>query len=105
MQVLLKLTPNAVLSIDEIENWNSDLFDETDVDESDIEEDNNVVHNSVAISYFNAINAVNMMIKWSEQNADLTAKHMSNLLQIRSDIVKKQIKVRLGFRVVLFRLT
>ena len=67
------------------------MFDETDVDESDSEEDNNVVQNSFAISYSDAINAANMLIKWSEQNADLTAKHMSNLLQIRSDIVKKQI--------------
>ena len=67
------------MSIDEIENWNSDLFDETDVVESDSEADNNVDQN-----------AANMLIKWSEQNAALTAKHMS-LLQIRSDIVKKQI--------------
>ena len=52
------------------------MFDETDVDESDSEEDNNVVQNS------DAINAANMLIKRSEQNTDLTAKHMSNLLQI-----------------------
>ena len=68
MQLLSKLTPNAVLSIDAIENWNSDLFHET------------VVQNSVAISYSDAINAANMLIKWSERNAALTAKHMSNLL-------------------------
>ena len=91
VQLLSKLTANSVLSMDEIENWNSNLFDETDVDESDSEADNNVVQNSAAISYSDAINAANMLIKCSEQNADLTAKHMSNLLQIRSDIVKKQI--------------
>ena len=79
------------LSIDEINNWNSDLFDETDVDENDSKEDNNVVQNSVAFSYSDAINATNMLIKRSEQNAYLTAKHMSNLLQIQWDIVKKQI--------------
>ena len=89
VQLLSKLTPNVVLSIDEIENFNSDLFDETDVDESDSEEDNYAVQNSVAISYSDAINAVNMLIKWIEQNADLTAKHLSNLPPIRSDIGKK----------------
>ena len=57
MQLLSKLTPNAVLAIDEIGNWNSDLFDATDVDESDSEEDNYAVQNSVAISYSDAINA------------------------------------------------
>ena len=51
MQLLSKLTPNAVLSIDEIENWNSALFDETDMGESDSEEDNHIVQNSVAISH------------------------------------------------------
>ena len=50
VQLLSKLTSNVVLSIDEMENFNSDLFDETDVDESDSEEDNNAVQNSVAIS-------------------------------------------------------
>ena len=54
------------------------------MDQSDSEEDNNVVQNSVAISYAHSINAANMLGKWSEQNADLTAKHMSNLLHIRS---------------------
>ena len=44
------------------------------MDESDSEEDNNVVQNSVAILYSDAINAANMWIKWSEQNADFTAK-------------------------------
>lgn len=91
LQLLSKLTPNAVLSIDEIENWNADAFDETDVDESDNEEDDNAVQIPVSVSYTDAINAANVLIKWSEQNADLTAKHMSNLLQLRSDIVKKQI--------------
>ena len=57
VQLLSKLTSNVVLSIDEMENFNSDLFDETDVDESDSEEDNYAVQNSVAISYSDAINA------------------------------------------------
>ena len=78
----------AVLSINEIENCNSNLFDETDLIESNSEEDNNVVQNSVSISYSDPIN---MLIKRSEQNADLTAKHMSNLLRIRSDAMKKHI--------------
>ena len=67
------------------------MFDETDVDESDSDEDNNFVQNSVVISYSDAITAANILIKWSEQHADSTAKHMSHLLQIRSDIVKKRI--------------
>ena len=73
------------MSINEIENWNSDLFDKTDIDESDSEENNNVVQNSVAISYSEAINAANMFIKWSEQNADFKFR-----FQNRSDIVKTQ---------------
>lgn len=90
LQLLSKLTPNCVLSIEEIENWNADAFDETDVDQTDSEEDDGAVGNSVSVSYTDAINAANVLIKWSEQNADLTAKHMSNLLQLRSDVVKKQ---------------
>ena len=84
VQLLSKLAPNAVLSIDEMENWNSDLFDETDVHKSDSEEHNHAVQNSVVISYSDAINAANMLIKCK-------CKHISNLLQIRCDIVKKQI--------------
>lgn len=93
LQLLKKLTPNCVLSIDEIENWNADVFDETDVEEidSNSEDDNGAVGNSIPVLYTDAINAANMLIKWSEQNADLTAKHMSNLLQLRADIVMKQI--------------
>ena len=56
------------------------MFDETDVNENDSEEDKNVVQNSVAVSYSDAINATNMLIK---QNAKVTVKHTSNLLQIR----------------------
>ena len=47
-----------------MENWNSDFFDETVVDESDSEEDNHVVQNSIAISYSDAINAANMLISF-----------------------------------------
>lgn len=93
LQLLSKLTPDCVLSIDEIENWNADAFDETDVEESDAESEDNeaATGNRDHVSNTDAINAANMLIKWSEQNADVSAKHMSNLLQLRADIVKKQI--------------
>lgn len=91
LQLLSKLTPNCALSIDEIENWNADIFDETDVDGNDSESEDNetATEKSNHVSYTDAINAANLLMKWSEQNADVSAKHMSNLLQLRSDIVKK----------------
>ena len=65
MQLLLKLTPNAVLSIDEIEH--GILICLMKVVWSDGEDDNNVVQNSVPISYTDALNAANMLIKCSEK--------------------------------------
>lgn len=92
LQLLSKLTANTVLTIDEIENWNADTLDETDVDSNDEDdhEDNNA-ENSVSVSFTDAINAANVLIKWTEQNADLASKYMYNLLNMRSDIVKKQL--------------
>ena len=58
---------------------------------SESEESDVVIESSGPVSYTDAINATNLLINWVEQNADVSGKHMSNLLSLRSDVVKKHI--------------
>ncbi|XP_053949472.1 jerky protein homolog-like [Anastrepha ludens] len=98
-QLLLKLGVGTSLSTDEIEGWNADMIDEGDLNDIDIEEmesdediaDGEAVCSNQPIPYLDAISAVNTLIKWNEQNVECTNKHMANLFELRSDIVKKQL--------------
>lgn len=89
-QLLSKLCTDCSMTVEEIEIWNADSFDETEA-ESESSEEDEVVPENEHVLHTDAIHAVNKLIKWSENNTDLTDKHMFNLLQLRSDIVKKQL--------------
>lgn len=43
------------------------------------------------LAYIDALNAVNTLIKWTEENKTFTNKHMSNLIELRSDVVKNHL--------------
>lgn len=88
--LLTKLGANSDLSIQEIENWNADIIeDETDCDLSSEDESEYPEESTEeSIPYGDAINAVNTLIKWSANDAEYANKHMSNLIALRSDIVK-----------------
>lgn len=66
LQSFSKLTSDCVLSIGEIEDWNADMFDETDIFDSGDDDDDNdndnddSVAESVRISFTDAINSANM---------------------------------------------
>lgn len=91
--LLSKLATGCTLLTDEIEDWNEDRLDENAMDtdsECDDESDTEIIQNPV-VPYTDALNAVNTLIKWSENHSNLTNKHMSNLLELRSDVVKNHL--------------
>lgn len=94
--LLARLAIDCEVSTDEIEEWNADEVDEnamdTDMeDEVSAEDDVNEDIQNPAVRYTDALNAVNTLIKWNEHHKNLTNKHMSNLLELRSDIVKNHL--------------
>lgn len=90
-QTLLAQLGVDVLSIEEIEEWNDDVVhDEVDSDVSNEDEDENPDNESnQSIPYNDAIDAVNALMKWCTSDVQYGQKHMSNLIALRSDIVKK----------------
>lgn len=92
-QLLAKLAIDCEFSTDDVEEWNADEVDEnamdTDMDDESNEEDDVNEHiQNPAVRYTDALNAVNTLIKWGEHHEDSSNKHISNLLELRSDIVK-----------------
>lgn len=98
---LSQLAENCDLSIEEIESWNADVIDDESHCEISSEDENECPEKTEEpISYGAALDAVNTLIKWSANGAEHANKHMSNLLQLRTDIVtnhfvktKKQAKL------------
>lgn len=99
--LLLNLGNTGDLSIRDVEDWNLDTFDESD-DVSGGESDhgqneateNDDVYGYVPpVSYASALNAVNTLIEWSEKKAEFVDKHLPNLFELRSDIVKQHVAV------------
>lgn len=87
--LLSKLAIDCTLSTDEIEDWNEDGLDENAMDnDSDRDESDTEIIQNPVVPYIDALNAVNTLIKWSENYTNLTNKHMSNLLELRSDVEK-----------------
>lgn len=93
--LLLSKLGDSNVPIDEIEDWNADVIDENteDVEEMECDEDDlnsgsDYVHPRVP--YADATNAVNTLIKYCEQNVEHSNKHIANLIDLRTDIVKKQ---------------
>lgn len=90
-QSLLAQLNVDVLSIEEIEEWNEDIIDdETDCDVSSEDENENPKGEcNEPIPYSVAIDAVNALMKWCASDVQHGQKHMTNLIALRSDIVKK----------------
>lgn len=67
-------------------------YDETDVDMKSEDEsvNDNSLHANTVVSYTEAINAVNTLNKQSGNIEEYTNKHISNLLELRTVVVKKQ---------------
>lgn len=86
-QLLLSIAPNSGLNRNDCDEWNDDQLVEgeieTESDESEIERE------VESIAYHDAINSVNTLIKWCEENNQQGTKHLTGLLALRSDIVTK----------------
>lgn len=95
--LLSTIAPNAGLNLEEIEEWNEDISQE---DSSDVEPESedsgcdepkdDEIKNTV--SYSTAIASVNNLINWCTQDNVFSAKHLSNLMSIRTDIVNGHVK-------------
>lgn len=95
-QLLSSLAPTCILNAEEVNEWNDYVAEDTDTDdemgsENDSESmsDNGKIQ---SVTYNEAITSVNQLIKWCEKN-DQGAKHMSNLVNLRTDIVTKHLAV------------
>lgn len=91
--LLSKLGKDCTLTIEEIEEWNSNFDeneneDECDIETSDEQSSEEESPPQPAVSYGDAINAVNLFLKWADKDMEYSNKHLSNLLELRSDIVK-----------------
>lgn len=94
-RILLSKLGDSNVSTDEIENWNADVIDENVEDVEDMECDEDGSNSGSvcvvpSVPYSDAINAVNTLIRWSEQNVEYSSKHIANLIDLRTDIVKEK---------------
>lgn len=90
--LLNQIGPTAELPTTEIEQWNDDITDghesnENEISDSDSESEGEAAA-VVKIKHADAIDSVNKLIEWCSQNEEVGSKHTSNLLSIRSDILK-----------------
>lgn len=96
-QLLSTIAPNARLSLKEIEEWNEDISQEDAYDIEPESEDSGCDEpqddTQPKIPYSTAIQSVNSLIKWCEQDPIFSTKHISNLLALRTDIVVAHTKV------------
>lgn len=92
-QLLLNIAPTCNLTSEEVNEWNEYVADETDC-EMDSEDENEAMDDTVgqiiSVPYDEAIKSVNQLMKWC-QGHEQGAKHMSNLLNLRTDIVTKHL--------------
>lgn len=93
-QVLLsQILPTCPVTIEEISEWNDDIQVENLSDEENEEESSNEsMEEDVLeqVGYDEAIASVNKLIGWC--NTNQSAKHITNLLGLRADIVAKHLK-------------
>lgn len=94
-QLLTRLAPDCTLSAEEINAWNADSLDENETDTGTGQDEDNVSEAPEFVPYNDAICAVNTLIKWNEYNTNFSNKHISQLLELRSDIVKSHSERRL----------
>lgn len=88
--LLLKIGSSADLTFNDIEEWNDDFIENDeefpeieDDDESDVE----AVKETEKVQYTEAIQSVNTLIKWCENNNE--TGELANLLNFRAKIVQK----------------
>lgn len=90
--LLKKLAGETILNLEEIENWNEDFIENKDMPEEEAEEETSItdevdeVEEMVAVPYHDAIESVNKLITWCENNNNLL--HLSSLVTLRTEIVK-----------------
>jgi DDE superfamily endonuclease/Tc5 transposase DNA-binding domain/CENP-B N-terminal DNA-binding domain len=92
VQLLLsKVGLGTELSIDEIEKWNEDETTEEDEDGEidDNESEEETVPETPKVTYTEAIESANTLIKWYEKNNNVS--QVANLLEMRANIVKDYI--------------
>lgn len=97
--LLSKLSNESPLSNEDIETWNGDIVDlsdnessdESDEPASDDEASNQSIREKSVVPFDEAINAVSILMKWTEINKEYSNKHMSGLIDLRLDIVKNHI--------------
>lgn len=88
--LLSKLGIDCSLTIEEIEDWNADMVeDESECDMESGDESDHAQPEETRIQYEEALNAVNTLIKWTGKDMEQSNKHLSNLLTLRTDIVKQ----------------
>lgn len=89
-QLLSQIAVDTTISTEEIETWNADIInDEADCVISSGSDDECEHQVDPPIPYGEALNAVNTLIKWATNDMQYESKHMSSLLTLRTDIVKK----------------
>lgn len=86
--LLSKVGLNVETSIDDIEKWNEDevLEDEDDTNEIENAESDADEPDIPKVTYTDAVQSINTLIKWYEINNDVT--QVSNLLDMRTKMVK-----------------
>lgn len=92
LNLLNEIMPNNSVTVNEIEEWNEDVFtggsnaensDEEASDSSDVD----IVDITPAIPHSKVLEGINNVIKWCKTSDIFSSKHMSNLLDVRNDIV------------------
>lgn len=88
---LQQLNPNANFTVDDVEQWNRDqvTVNETegsdDTDDTEEDDDDSACSVVPKTSHDDAINCVNGLLKWCDENQ--SAKYVSVLLDLRTEIV------------------
>lgn len=98
LNLLTEVVPNVSVSIQEIDTWNEDAFE--DISESELSSNNeasdngddDVVDATPAISHLTAIESVNNLLKWCKNHEPFSSKHTSSLLALRNDIVLESVR-------------
>lgn len=88
-----QLNPNVNFTADDIEQWNCDNVTVNETDGSDYtDDDDEDAHDQASAtvqktSHDDALNYVNGLLKWCDENQSQSAKYINTLLDLRTDIV------------------
>lgn len=88
--LLENIAPGTNLTTEEIEEWNRDELDGDDIPmdiSSDSEDD--LVEEIPKTANADALNSVNDLIKWCNENPDKGSSHMASLMKLRTSITEK----------------